>query len=299
MAAYPLGAGVVTVALGGRSADDFGVRRLYRFDPAWFGHEIFLDGLVAVVGVGAVLLGALLLPRRDARLTTGLLALAVGVTFVPGVTEVGYDVLGLGPTLWRVSWVATVAALVGLLAAAATRVPVPSAVPQRWRRVVPALGPLVLVGALVWQGVPIVSEDDGVTLVAPPHWQLNQQSVATTAVLLDVLEPGDLLAAPPSLGIAVTVTTTHVKTVAPRKYFTDPLADEPGFGYAARRLLMDYVDPPEGRTPVLPSRARRAVEQLGVDAVCTTEDDEELLERLAAPGLETWLREPGWSCVLR
>ena len=112
-AAYPVGAGIVTLALGGRSADDFGIRRQYRFDPSWFGHQVFLTGPMALLAVGAVLLGALLVPHPAARLTTGVAVVLVGLTFVPGFTRLTYDVVGLGPTLWRLTWACTVAALVG------------------------------------------------------------------------------------------------------------------------------------------------------------------------------------------
>ena len=44
MAAYPLGAGVVTKAVGGRSADSFD-RRTERFDPSTFGPATYHHGL--------------------------------------------------------------------------------------------------------------------------------------------------------------------------------------------------------------------------------------------------------------
>ncbi len=78
LAAYPLLGGVATLALGGRSADDFGERRGYRFDPSWFGHAVFLTDLLAFVGVTAVLVGSLLLPLRTARITTAVLVLITG-----------------------------------------------------------------------------------------------------------------------------------------------------------------------------------------------------------------------------
>ncbi len=115
MAAYPLAASVVTKAVGGRSADDFN-QKLTRFDPDWFGHEVFHDGVTALIAVSAVLLGVLLVPHPLARITTGLLAMCVGITFIPGFTHLSFDLVGLGPTLWRMTWVVTVAALVGVAA---------------------------------------------------------------------------------------------------------------------------------------------------------------------------------------
>lgn len=300
MAAYPLAAGAVTMLLGGRSADDFSTRRLYRFDPSWFGHEIFQNGTLALVAVSAVLLGALLVPHRGARLTTALLVLFTGITFVPGVTHVSYDLLGLGPTLWRVSWVATIAALVGVLAAAATRIP------WRTERIGPLgprslrlVGPAALLAALVLAGVPIWSERAGVGLAAPPHWQRGEDSMIATAELLDVLEPGDIVLAPPDLGVTIAVTTTRVKTVAPRKYFMDYLSAEPGFDYQDRELLMDFVDPPPGSYPEPATLVRRAVQAIGVEAVCVDVEDQTKLSLLTEIGFRSTLWSAGYACVRR
>ena len=114
MAGYPLAGAAVTVAVGGRSADTFGARRQYRFDGAWIGHEVFGTGPVGFVAVLAVLCAALLVPHRAMRVTTTLLAAVLGLVLVPGTTRLAYDLTGLGPTLWRLSWGCTVAALVGM-----------------------------------------------------------------------------------------------------------------------------------------------------------------------------------------
>ena len=148
MAGYPLAGAVVTVLVGGRSADTFGARRQYRFDGAWFGHEVFRTGPVALVAVLAVLCAVLLVPHRGMRVTTSLLGLATGLVLVPGVTRVAYDVTGLGPTLWRLSWGCTVAALVGLGAVRVVgRLPRRAAVP----------GALVALALAVGFGSPIWS----------------------------------------------------------------------------------------------------------------------------------------------
>ncbi|WP_148058078.1 DUF6077 domain-containing protein [Pseudokineococcus lusitanus] len=235
--AYPLAAGVVTVAVGGRSADDFLERRTFRFDPGWFGPEIFRDGTVALVGVAAVLLGALLVPHRDARLTTGVLALAVGVTFVPGVTLLVYDVVGLGPTLWRVSWVATVAALVGVLAVRLAGAGTPGA--PRVRRVVV---PVALVAALVAGGQPIWTAGNRVEQAWPPTLKRGPGSVVVAEAVLARAEPGDVVLLPEQDAITTAVLTTRVKTVAPRDYFLDQLRDVPGFRYDQRLLLVRFAD---------------------------------------------------------
>lgn len=290
MAAYPVAAGMFTIAVHGHSADDFGSRRLYRFDPSWFGHQIFLDGVIALVAVTAALVGSLLVPHRAARLTTALLALFTGITFIPGVTHLSYDLVGLGPTLWRVSWVASIAALVGVLAASAAQHP-------PWRGRWP-VAPLALVGAVVLGGLPIWSSGAGVGLALPPHWQRSERSVAAASDVVDALEPGDVVLAAPDLGITIDVMTTRIKTVAPRKYFMDYLKDEPGFHYTARGVLMDFVNPPPGTTSD-PAQVVRALGRVDVTAVCLGRRDEVQLNLLRQQGFTPLLQSPGVVCVRR
>ena len=100
MSAYPLAAGIVTKAVGGHSADNFGAEGI-RFDPAVFAPEIFDRGVMAFVAVTALLCAAVTVPHPQGRITLGLLAALLGVTYIPGVTQLSFDVIGLGPTLWR------------------------------------------------------------------------------------------------------------------------------------------------------------------------------------------------------
>jgi hypothetical protein len=290
MAAYPVAAGAVTVATGGRSADDFESRKLYRFEPSWFGHEIFSDGVLALVGVSGVLLATLLIPHRAARLTSALLVVATGITFVPGVTHLAYDLVGLGPTLWRVSWVCSVGASVGVLGAAlATRPPA---------RLVRVLAPLAMVLALVLGGQPIWSSGAGVDLVNPPHWQRPAPTVVVAEEVTAALEPGDVVLAAPYLGITVAVMTTRVKTVAPRRYYMDPLRAIPEFHYAERDILMDFVDPPpEGRPD--PDAVERALDIVDVTMVCLPSSERIRLGFLSGLGFTPALATRGWVCVRR
>ena len=291
MAAYPVAAGVFTVLVHGHSADDFESRRLYRFEPSWFGHEIFQDGLLAVVGVAGVLLATLLIPHRGARLTSALLVVATGISFVPGVTHLSYALVGLGPTLWRVSWVCVVAASVGAVATIAF-----SRLRGRSPRVLAPLAPLAVVVALVAGGTPIWSSAAGVRLERPPHWQRSASTVTTADLLTAALEPGDVVLAPPELGISLDVMTTRIKTVAPRKYFMDYLSAIPGFHYTARGILMDFVDPPPGRRSDL-ARVTRALDTVDVTAVCLRSQARLRLAFLDRLGFVPLLSTAGFTCV--
>jgi hypothetical protein len=235
MAAYPLAAGAATLALGGRSADDFGIRKLYRFDAEWIGHEIFLTGLLALVAVFAVLVGSLLVPHPAARVTTGLLAGMTGIVLIPGLTHLTYGATGLGPTLWRISWGCSIAALVGVVAArAGERLPHPL-----WTAPVATA---VATTLLVVFGSPIWAPDTNSTLTPPFHWQRSDATRTVTDWIIASSSPGDVVLAPDSLAITVAVTTTDIKTVAPRDYFMDYLRDDPAFHFPERIALVDFAN---------------------------------------------------------
>lgn len=278
MAAYPLAAGVVTLAVGGRSADFFETRRLFRFDPAWFGPEIFRDGPIALIAVLAVLVGALLVPHRAARVTIGIVAVIVGVTFVPGVTHVAFDLVGLGPTLWRVSWIAPIAALVGVLGAGI------GSLANRRGVVVVVAGALAV--TLAATGIPIWSEGNGVDLDLTPQWKRGPATVRSAQLAIDRADPGDLILAHQQLAVTITVLTTEVKTVAPRDYFMDYLRDDPRFDYDERQTLLRFVNE-EFRYSDRPEIAR-ALQELDVDQVCI---------RTGSPTRVAFLRSQGYELV--
>ena len=289
MAAYPLLAGALTVAVGGRSADLFESRELFRFDPSWFGHAIFRSGPLAVIAVLAVLLGALLVPHRAARVTTGVLALLTGVTFVPGFTHLAFDLVGLGPTLWRVSWITSIAALVGVLASAlASSVSRPT---------LSLLGPLALTAVLVVFGLPIWSEANNVALVTPPHWQRGRQSVTTVQAALAHAEPGDVILSPEDLAVTLDVLTTRVKTVAPRDYFMDYLRDDPAFHFAERLTLVRFAN--ESADSADLAAVGRALKALGVDQVCLPRKSHQRVRFVRSQGYRPVVRNEHDVCLGR
>jgi hypothetical protein len=294
MATYALGAGVATVLIGGRSADDFGGRRLYRFDAAWIGHQVFTDGVLAVIAVAAVLLGALLVPHPAAQVTTRLLVLFTGFVLVPGATHVSYVVAGLGPTLWRLTWTLTMAALVGVavfragewLAGRLRRA-------QRRRWAVPATSAAV-VALLAVFGNPIWAADTTTELRAPFHWQRSFSSRTVVSGILAATRPGDLVLAPDSISITLAVTTTDVKSVAPRDYYLDYLSGVRGFHFPARLALVHAVN--DDVPPDRPGLARD-LRILGVDVACTTITDRVLFDRIRAAGYTPFLTTTYYRCL--
>jgi hypothetical protein len=287
-AVYPVAAGVATLALGGRSADDFGSRREYRFNPAWFGHQLFLDGPMALVVVLAVLLGTLLVVHPAARVTTGVAVLVVGVTFVPGATRLSYDAVGLGPTLWRLAWACSVAALVGAAASwLAGRL--------RNRRSVAAAG----VGAallVTFFGAPIWAKDTNTSLERPPHWQRGEQSTSAAGWLVRQAGPGDRVLAPDEMAISVVVEQTEVKVVAARDYYLDYLREEPGFHYSERLALAQFAN---GDPVTADADVPSALSLLQVRAVCLRRDDHQGSRLLREVGYERGYLSDTYRCFRR
>lgn len=289
MASYPLAAGVVTLLAGGRSADLFDTRKVYRFDPGWFGPEILRDGPIAVLAVFGVLAGALLLPRHAARVTTGVLAVIVGVSFVPGVTQLSYDLVGLGPTLWRVSWVAPIAALVGVLGVE---------LGARARRNHTASVAAFLAALLIWWGLPIWSASIWVTMDSSPQWKRDPGEVAVAQRAIDAVRPGDTILAPQNLAVTITVMTTRVKTVAPRDYFMDYLRDEPEFRYTQRQTLWDFAADEYVMMMDKPDVAA-ALTALHVDEVCLPTESDQRKDFLRDEGYRTVILSPSYTCLTR
>lgn len=300
LAGYPLAAGVVTVALNGRSADDFDTRRLYRFDPEWIGHAVFLTDAVAVVGVLAVLLGPLTVPHRAGRLTTAVLVAVVGATFVPGATQVAFDVSGLGPTLWRLSWALTIGALVGVGGVAAW-----CAVRRRVRgrrpRRVAALVTTAGLAAYALTAPSSLASDTYTSFDAPLHWQRTDATRDVVSWLMEAVPAGSVILAPTGVSITLTVTTTAIKPVAPRGYFMDRLADQPGFDYDARLLLVRLANPtdrPAGWTrPDLPA-VQEALDRLDVAAVCLYATAGAAARLVQRAGYEPAYATPTYRCLL-
>jgi hypothetical protein len=297
LAAYPLGAGVATKLLGGRSADDFGARRLYRFDGSWIGHEVFLTGILALVAVLAVLLGTLLVPDRDARVTTGVLVFFTGVVFIPGLTRMSYDLVGLGPTLWRVSWGVCVAGLVGVAAVrSGTWLAHRLGGADRTRRhcLIELGAAAVSMVLLATLGAPIWAIETGTVMRAPFHWDRSYSSRSVVGQVLADLKPGELFLGPDPLSITVAVTTTAVKTVAPRDYYMYYLRHDPSFHYRERLALVRFVNH-KGHWD--PGEIRRALGALPVQVACVPIQDLRRYRAIRLAGYEPLLTSSYYRCL--
>jgi hypothetical protein len=105
-----------------------------------------------------------------------------------------------------------------------------------------------------------------------------------------------------TLSITLAVTTTRLKSVAPRDYFMARLAGQPGFDIDARLLLVRLANPqdrPAGwRLPTRPA-VRDAVERIGVRAACLDPEQRHAVNLLEGAGLQPAASIGGYQCLLR
>lgn len=257
-AAYPLGAGGITLAVGGYVGDDY-ASMTDIIVPEWLTHLVLGDGLRAGIAVLAVLAGALVLRRRDSRITVGALATVAAVMYAPGMPLFVFELTGLGRTLHRVLWILPVAALLGALGSAvvtATRM-------RAVRYGVPGLLAVVLVAT----GLPLWSPDNTpARLTAVPRWKLPPGTVATAQRITARSQPGDTVLVPYELGHTVAITDPPLTPVLPRPFFANALEGAPDFHGAQRRYLKEfakgYLAP--GQMGDVP----RALRVVGVDMAC-------------------------------
>jgi hypothetical protein len=114
--------------------------------------------------------------------------------------------------------------------------------------------------------------------------------------ILQVTHPGDLVLAPDSVSITLAVTTTEVRSVAPRGYYMDYLNGAPGFHYRARRALVHYVnDYGPAHKPGLAHDLR----VVGVQVVCTPAADLERYSQVRSAGYTPFLTTTYYRCLQR
>jgi hypothetical protein len=155
------------------------------------------------------------------------------------------------------------------------------------------IGTAVLALALATFGRPIWLPDTSTALVAPFHWQRSADAREVVAWMIDRDRPDQRVLAPDGLAITVAVTTTEVKTVAPRDYYLSYLRDEPGFRFEDRLLLTDFVnEEPDRREDVRPS-----LQALDVGVACVYRTDLRAVAVLRAAGYEPAITSDSYACL--
>jgi Family of unknown function (DUF6077) len=282
VAAYPLGALVVSAAVGGRRAGGDLASDVVANDIARF---VLGDGLFAFIALCAALVAPLLIRSlRGALMGAGTLLLVV-LLFAPPVPSLIWEISGIGRVLWRVAWVVPFAALVGVVATA-----VPATVRPRALRAVPAL---LLCAVLVAWGSPVWSDT---TVAGEPAWKRFETQIAEARRILAHAKPGDVILAPAQVSQTILVMSSDVTTVSPRPFYVLALDDVPGAHADKRLLLAAAIEPEiggdiEGWLDQPPSAAEvaEALEGVGVDIACANRH---------SPGRRT-LEEAGYESAFR
>jgi hypothetical protein len=289
-AAYPVAAGIVSAAVGGRTAETNPFS-----PPGNLLHFVLDEGVLALVAVAAILVAPTLIPRASgARMTAGTVLLMT-VLFAPPVTRLVYDVTGLGRVLWRLTWAIPAAALIGILAVA-----VVARVRSPMLRLLPAV---LLCAAFVAWGAPAWSEGK-VHLASRPSWKRPPATIGEAKWVLSHASPGEVVLAPTKTSQTIAAMSGEVYTVAPRPFYALALADTPG-GHARRRVVLGAFadDGLEGTIPrtnrgLEADEVEEALGLVGVDLACVV-DDPETRDVLAAAGYEPVGASRGLVCARR
>jgi hypothetical protein len=288
-AAYPLGALLVSTAVGGRRAGGDLSTDVVADEIA---RLVLGSGLFAFIGLAAALLGPVVLPGRRAAVMAAATVLLVACLYAPPVPHLIWELSGIGRVLWRVVWVVPVAALVGVVVTA-----VPLRAPLALRAA-PALALCVVL--LVW-GTPVWG--DG-ALEGRPSWKREPREVSAARRILAHARPGDVVLAPSQVGQTLLVMSDDVTTVSPRAFYVRALDGEPAAHVLDRLVLQSLLEPTLRTTiPELPkepptdAEVERALRTVGVDIACVRRRPPETTRALRAAGYAPEFRAAGLVCT--
>jgi hypothetical protein len=208
----------------------------------WF----FLIGWVAVLCLVWLVRGP------AARLVTAGIAGVLVVVLGPGVLSVMNVLTGAHAVLYRTMWVAPVPAAVGLLAA----VPVPAR--AKWASAVPAAA---IAAAVVVAGAPFWNV---VSFQPRPSWRYYPIELRRANQILAQHPHGTVLA-PLDTMFALSLKTTKIHSLAPRRFYMHALV-EPADKSKARRILVNVIDGYYQQTQ--PTTLRKSLDLLDVALVC-------------------------------
>jgi len=254
-------------------------------EPGRQWHRIFDHGTGALVPAGAALVAWVAVRDRSARLALLLAPLLLfGFFYGPGTFDAIADLSGVRAILWRTGWILPVPLAVGLVVAA----PLALRRPRPLRGGASALLAAGL-GAALLAGGPWVLDPHGGTqgVHLGLGWDVDPTDRVAAQRLIDLSEPGDVVAAPERIGQVIAVQTTRVRAVNPRLQYMSGRHAVPEFRADARVLLSGAVT--GGHiTPDQVPEVVQAVHDLGVRGACVTAgvDSPTLTEALEQAGLE-------------
>lgn len=217
VAVYPVAAGIAGVVAERAPTAPRGllatqpVVLLAETDPAQPWYSVLGRGVGFAIGFFAVLTAWLWIGDRIAALAFALAPAVVALAVsTPAAAERVDDLTSSDAILWRSIWAIPVAAGIGLALVAAPRL-----LP---RPAIAAIAvPAVLVVAFAADGVWIASsENRGASVEWPPAWKVDPDDLEAAERLIDLTEPGRLVAAPVGVSGTLGTITLDIRAVAPR-----------------------------------------------------------------------------------
>ncbi|MCU1429885.1 MAG: hypothetical protein JWL83_3885 [Actinomycetia bacterium] len=231
---------------------------LHSWTPWYF---VIGTGVMGVVAAVATLCGWLGTRERSSRIALVLAPLALlGVFVTPPVLHALKSASSEGGSvLWRVVWIVPVPAMVGLLAT--------GLLARFGTRAVIASAAAVIV-VCVAGGTPVWARRNGAFVVSHPQWDITPRDEKAASRLLTLAAPGDVVAAPESIGGAIAIRSADVRAVDPRgQYLVGRVSHAPSFHPNERRLVTIGVT--SGLTPANAAAFAASLQLLSVDVACT------------------------------
>ena len=207
-------------------------------EPVAMVRFVFGQVPAAFVALACVLTAWAVVRDRGARLVLLAGPLVVfGAYMAPGVFDVLDKVGSADAVVWRSMWVLPVPAMVGLVLAA----------PRAGIRAAQAVVPVVVLGALLVVGTPIVSSDNrGAELAWPPRPDLPWPERDSARTLIEMVQADGsgtgLVAGPEDVNFAVSVLSADVRSVNPRTSYLRGRHAGPSFLAEERYALTEALD---------------------------------------------------------
>jgi hypothetical protein len=292
MSVYPIGAGLVVSAQS--EAEPFGAI-LRTADEAFY--NVIGHGGWGILGMAALVVAPWCARPGAARTVAAGGAVAAVIAVAPFMPSLMNELTGAGPVLWRLTWLAPLPVLVGLLAtgpwdnALLTKNAIPRPAVGALRVLPPvALGvTIVSIGALIWvPGGPAPLTDR-------PTWKFPERALERAAHIRDLYPGTGTVLAPREVMSAIALTTSRFNAVDPRAFFLQSL-DEPALMHNSRTILSRTM---ASVPPRVPRTWSTHLDLLHVNLVCL--DDAQPTYREAMRALH-WSEKPAgraFACYQR
>jgi Family of unknown function (DUF6077) len=272
----------------------------WSISTSWYFHEVFGVGLLAAVGLLALLLAPWLARSGyPARLVTGTAVLAT-LLLAPAVLPALNHLTDLTTVLRRVFWIVPFPALVGLLGA----VPVLelsrrlACAPAARRAVVAALPAALVAALLVAFGHPLWTSwrFERSLWATKLVWKTSPRPLSSARAILGHYDGSEVILTEENIMHAIALQTVHPKTVNPRSFYAR-LMPEPRDRTRDRLALTRLVD---GEEPT-PSRAEveSALSKLQVGLVCVDNSRVTVIRQVEELGYREAFRLNRLVCLQR